>query len=290
MATTIEAGFNELLERQRLTSTQVQTADTRVAALKAFFAKNFEMAEPAFTTGSYARGTICAGQRDVDLMAPLDYATYKARFDNDSRAFLYYVRGILNDRYASTTVSSKRVAVTLDFQSISADVVPCFLRADDGRGYWMPDGAGDWQDTSPRFHTNLINTANSAHNDQLKPLIRLMKCWNLANSSHLRSFHVEILVQRMWDSQTIGSSWPRAVAATLAVMASWVEDRCKDPWDGSAYVDDYLSEGERSQVARMLRQDAGGSADAEQHRQAGRHAAAFERWATVFPGTFPRYG
>jgi hypothetical protein len=138
------------------------------------------------------------------------------------------------------------------------------------------------------FTLILIDTSNLAQNDRLKPLIRLLKWWNLANGNHLRSFHLEILIQRMWDSKAIGTSWPQVVRATLGAMPGWVESRCKDPWDASAYIDDYLSVDERSRVARMLRQDAIASTKAEQYRQEGKHAAAFERWDSVFRGTFPQ--
>jgi hypothetical protein len=223
MARSVEAAFNELLDRQRLTSTQVGVADTRIKTLQDFFDNNFTMAERAFKTGSYARGTICSGQKDVDLMAPLDYPTYKDRYDNDSRGFLYYIRDQLNDRYWATKVSSRQVAVTLDFTSITADVVPCFKR--EGGGFFMPDGTGGWMKTNPRYHTQLIAKGDEAHNGRLKPLIRLIKAWNLANGNHLRSFHVELLVYNMWDAKTIGTIQSKNVSSTLQVMASWVNSK-----------------------------------------------------------------
>ncbi len=154
-------------------------------------------------------------------MAPLNYPTYKDRYDNDSRAFLYYVRGKLNDQYHSTTVSSRQVAVTLDFQSIAADVVPCFQRSGTGEGYFMPDGRGCWRATNPKYHTQIIVEGDKAQNGRLKPLIRLIKAWNLANGNHLRSFHVELLVYKMWTNN-IGSIWPQVVSSTLSALSSWV--------------------------------------------------------------------
>jgi tRNA nucleotidyltransferase (CCA-adding enzyme) len=98
------------------------------------------MAESAITVGSYARGSIIRIESDIDILAPLDYPTYKETYDNDSQAFLYMVRDSLNKKFGSTSVSSKKVAVKLDFSSITVDVVPCFRR--DGGGFFMPDG---WQ-------------------------------------------------------------------------------------------------------------------------------------------------
>ncbi len=290
MARTVESAFSELLDRQRLTSTQVEVANTRIAALQEFFSNDFTMAERAFKTGSYARGTICAGQKDVDLMAPLDYPTYKDRYDHDSRAFLYYVRDQLNERYSATKVSARQVAVTLDFRSITADVVPCFQRAGQGGGYFMPDGSGGWIDTNPKYHAHLISTGDAAHNGMLKPLIRLIKAWNLANGNHLRSFHVEVLVYNMWNNNNIGIILSRSVSSTLSVMASWVDSSCEDPWDSSARIDDYLSTQERGTVVRMLQEDAVAATRAEEYRVAGKIEHAFERWNSVYRRTFPAFG
>jgi Second Messenger Oligonucleotide or Dinucleotide Synthetase domain len=290
MAWTVEAAFNEFLDRQRLTSNQVTMANARIGALQDFFNNSFTMAERAFTTGSYARGTICSGQRDIDLMAPLSYTAYKDRYDNDSRAFLYYVRDKLNGHYHSTSVSSRQVAVTLDFQSIAADVVPCFQRSGTGGGYFIPNGRGGWQDTNPKYHTHMIAEGDKVHNGRLKPLIRLIKAWNLANGNHLRSFHVELSVYNLWKGYTIGATLPQTVSSTLNVLASWVNNRCSDPWNPIAYVDDYLSTSERALVVRLLKDDAISAARAEEYRKVGNIQEAFERWKVIYRTAFPAYG
>lgn len=286
MARTVEAGFNELILRQALTANQVSVTQARVAALKTFFAKNLAMAEEAFTTGSYARGTICAGQRDIDMMAPLAYE-YWERYQNRSRDFLYMVRDKLNTGYATTNVSSRQVAVTLDFTAIAADVVPCFKRQ--GTGYVMPNGNGGWMATNPREHTLRVENADAAHNGRLKPLIRLMKAWNRANGNHLRSFHVEMLVMKMWENLEVGS-WSHAVKATLEVMASWLKTPTYDPWKSDIRIDSYLSDSDRALVMRMANEDASCAAEAEKLRAQERISAAFERWSVVYRLTFPAYG
>ena len=45
MAWTVEAAFNELIDRQRLTSNQVAMANARIGALQDFFSRTFTMAE-----------------------------------------------------------------------------------------------------------------------------------------------------------------------------------------------------------------------------------------------------
>lgn len=289
MATKVTAAFDELLGRQRLTDEQQRIARTRIETLGTFFQKNFAMNEPIFPIGSYARGTLCASERDIDLMAPFapwGKTGYWDRHKDDSRAFLYWVRDNLNDRYATTNVSSRQVAVTLDFTTIVVEVVPCFPRK--GGGYLMPNGRGKFMGTNPPFHAQLIADADKAKSYRLKPLIRLIKFWNIANGHHLSSFHVESMIKQMWETPTIGE-WPAAVSSTLKVMGGWVKAARQDPWPDGSRIDTYLSDDTRQQVIRMLDSDAKAAEQAEQYRKAGREKDAFERWGVIYRHKFPAY-
>jgi len=289
MATKVSAAFDELLGRQRLTDDQQRIAQTRIGTLGTFFQNNFEMNAAVFPIGSYARRTICASERDIDLMAtfnPFGSEGYWERYKDDSRAFLYWVRSNLNDRYATTNVSSRQVAVKLDFTSIVAEVVPCFPRK--GGGYLMPNGKGKWMATNPPFHAQLIADADKAKGNKLKPLIRLIKFWNIANGHHLSSFHVEMLVKDMWEKPAIGE-WSSTVSATLKVMGSWVKTARQDPWPDGSGLDSYLSDDIRQQVIRMLDDDAKAAEQAEAYCKAGREKDAFERWGVIYRHKFPAY-
>jgi hypothetical protein len=287
MARTVATAFEELLARQRLTDKQEETARTRVTSLSGYFVNNFHMDQAPFPVGSYARGTICAKERDIDMLAPFSVAHYWERYKNDSRAFLYWVRNDLNDHYATTKVSSRQVAVKLDFTVITTDIVPCFPRT--GGGYLMPNGSSGWMATNPPFHTQLVADSDKAHNWRMKRLIKLIKAWNIANSHHLSSFHVELMVVAMKQRYSVGS-WASEVAAVLKTMPSWVRASFPDPWPPGVRVDSYLSSSDRALVIRMLEADAKAAEQALQLEAAGRTEAAFERWAVVYRGTFPAYG
>ena len=288
MAKTVSAGFLELLGQLGLTADEASTASTRATAIKDFFDANFTMAERAFTIGSYRRGTIIRPERDIDLLAPLSYATYKDRFDNDSRAFLYFVREKLNQRYPQTKVSSRELAVLLDFTIIRADVVPAFRR--NGGGFLIPNGKKGWTPTNPPYHTQLINTRDGELESQLKPLIKLLKFWNAQNGGHLRSFHVELMVWRMWQNASSLPVYSNAVMQSIESTRGWLKSPFHDPWEGGGYIDAYLSSDTRAKVIRMLEQDAKASAKAEEYRKAEKIEKAFERWGVVFRHEFPAFG
>ncbi len=286
MTKNVVAAFDTLLDRQRLIDNQESVAESRVSGLQSFFIRNFVMAQAPVTMGSYARGTLCAGERDIDMLAPFSRPDYWNRFERDSRAFLYWVRNDLNERYATTKVSSRQVAVKLDFTTILTDVVPCFPRP--GGGYLMPNGQGGWMATNPPYHTQLIADAHREQAYRLKPLIRLVKWWNIANGHHLSSFHVELMVRGIKQGYAIGD-WPSEVAVVLSYLPSWLRTPLSDPWSEGARVDGYLASNTREMVVRMLESDAKAAATAEEYRRAGKAEAAFERWGVVYRHTFPAY-
>ncbi len=180
MARTVEAAFDELLARESLTANQILEAQIRINHLTNFLGSNFSLAGALFLTGSYARGTLCASERDIDILVPFSVADYWQRYQVNSRAFLYWVRGYLNDHYKRSDVSSRQVAVRLDFHTFATEVTPGFHRQ--GGGYLIPDGKGGWLKTNPPYHARLMAQADVAQANRLKPLVRLMKVDTVAHS------------------------------------------------------------------------------------------------------------
>jgi hypothetical protein len=289
MATSVAAGFTELLNRLALTDRQRSTAKSHIENIISFFTSNFVLASAGvFYTGSYRRGTMVRPTRDVDILAALSVKEYDGTYGDDSSKFLYMVRNALNDRYGATTVSSKRVAVKLDFSDVVADVVPCFPRQ--GGGFLMPNGTGGWRGTNPPVHTRLMREADEAQTGRLKPVVKLLKAWNIQNGYHLSSIHVELMVERMWRGSGIGSVLSSAVAKTLKTVPSWLSSSFPDPWPDGQPIDSDLSSAERALAIRLLKEDAGRAANAEEDRLAGRIKQAFERWDVVYRDSFPAYG
>lgn len=285
MAFTTLAAFEELLDRQSFTRRQRDLANTHIAGLRDFCARSFKMAETVFTMGSFARGTVCAGERDVDLMAPFS-DDYWARYKGDSREFLYAVRKDLNDGYGSTDVSAREVAVALDFTDIRVELVPCFTYGD---GYLMPDGSRGWKATNPRFHTSYIAARDAALAGKLKSVVKLLKVWNFGNGTHLRSFHVEMLVAQL-DAAPI-LAWPHEVKWLLERLPAGVRTTLPDPWARGGNVDAALSFADREQAAKSMEADASRAAKAELLRAAGNEELAIGYWRIIYgKDRFPAYG
>jgi Second Messenger Oligonucleotide or Dinucleotide Synthetase domain len=144
MSRTVMQAFDCLIADQELTGKQLIAIGLHVNGIAEYLRGNYSMAEKPFTIGSSARGTICRPERDIDVLAPFSVSEYWKRYETNSRNFLYWVRGVLDDHYGRTEVSSKQVAVVIDFTDTVADVVPAFRRT--GGGYLIPDGQGGWRD------------------------------------------------------------------------------------------------------------------------------------------------
>jgi hypothetical protein len=291
MATTVAAAFTDLQSRIALTAAQKSIASGRLANLQAFFAANYAVATPPWAIGSYGRETIIRPERDIDIMVALSVPAYWGRYEQDSRVFLRWLRDGLNQRYANTRVGVRQVAVHLALgEGLEVDLVPGFHRT--GGGFLIPDGNGRWQATNPPFHDRLMTEANARTAYQLKPLVRVMKAWNVwGNGARLASFHLEMIVERVWQKATSLPSMPNAVAATLETAAGWVRASHPDPWAASGRnLDAYLSSDTRAAVAKTMDEDGARARAAIEYVAAGRTAAAFDRWAIVFNHEFPTFG
>lgn len=291
MATTVPNAFAELQSRIALTPKQREVAAGRLANLQIFFPANYAVATAPWAIGSYGRGTIVRPERDIDIMVALSVSEYWDRYKGDSRVFLRWLRDGLNRKYANTRVGVRGIAVHLALgEGVEVDLVAGLHRT--GGGFVIPNGAGGWMATNPPFHDQLMTNANVRTNSALKPLVRMMKAWNiLGNAGRLRSFHLEMMVERVWQKATTIPSMPAAVTATLKTGAGWVRAVHPDPWKPSGQnLDSYVTTATRTAVAKAMDEDAVRAQDALDYVAAGQTEKAFGRWAIVFGHQFPAYG
>jgi len=291
MPTTVPAAFTELQARIALTPKQRDIAAGRLVNLQTFFADNYAVAKAPWAIGSYGRGTIVRPERDIDIVVALSVPEYWERYKRDSRVFLRWLRDGVNRKYPNTRVGVRGIAVRLALgEGLEVDLVGGFHYK--GGGFVIPNGSGGWQATNPPFHDQLMTDANVRTKSALKPLVRVMKAWNImGNGGRLRSFHLEMVVERVWQKATALPAMPTAVTATLKTGAGWVRAAHLDPWAGSGQrIDTYLTAANRAAVAKAMDEDAVRAQAALDYAAAGKTDKAFERWAIVFNHQFPAHG
>lgn len=291
MPRTVISAFDELLTRVALTRDQREIGSTRQTALRDFLKGRFtlyaEEPEPnPWLIGSYSRQTILRQERDLDIMVSLSPGKYWETYKSRSSGLVYLVRNGLKEGYPNSEVSSSGAAVVMEMTIFNVDVVPVFPR--DGGGYLVADGNDGWNATNPNVHFKLMEDHNK-QDDLLKPLVKLMKYWNICNGELLQSFHLEMMVEYMWRGVSIGSH-PHGVKETLRVLAGYLPNTFNDPWSAGGRIDDYLSTDDRAKVVDYAQKDAASSAKAEELRRGGDDRSAFDHWQKVFNKQFPAYG
>lgn len=291
MALTVLAAFGELLTRIALTSDQRSVGSTRQTSLRDFLKERFTLyaEEPApnpWLIGSYSRNTILRQERDIDIMVSLSPTKYWQTYQTNSSGLVRLVRDALNKEYLKSEVSTSGAAVVMNMTVFNVDVVPVLPR--DGGGYLVATGQNKWKASNPNFHFNLMRDHNK-EDELLKPLVKLVKYWNICNESLLGSFHLEAMIEKMWRDVSIGNH-AHGMKETLRVLAGYLPTTFHDPWAPGGTIDDYLVGEALKKATSYATIDAASAATAEELRNSGNDRSAFDEWKKVFRGEFPAYG
>jgi hypothetical protein len=288
MPTTIAQGFTKLQDNLQITDLQESTVDTRQRTVREAVAKELTVLT-SFVTGSYRRGTLIAplSQADVDIFVILDASYYSA----DGYANLIdRVKRVLKGTYPSTPeISRNGQAVTITFTDFTVDVVPAFYRQ--GGGYLIPDAVMKrWISTDPTQHVTIWNNANTAHFQQLVPVIRMIKQWNRAHSALLRSFHLETLVLQTLNNITI-SDLPSAARFVFDKAREACKYVVNDPAGYGGNIAAYVDTQEKvAEIVKRFETAYTQAVEAERLAAANLLPAAFAKWRTIFGDSFPAYG
>ena len=120
--------------------------------------------------------------RDVDLyflLPPAVYERFQGYVWNQQSALLQEVKDILATTYPDTDMRGDGQVVLVRFGSYSVEVVPAFSLVD--RRYWICDthNGGSYKTTDPWAEVAHIDAADKATNSNLRPLIRMLKVWQV---------------------------------------------------------------------------------------------------------------
>lgn len=206
MALTITNSFSIFKTNLEISGIQSETVSTRQKNVRAAIELGLEV-ENSFLTGSYMRSTMIAPLKDADIdifvvLNPKYYHNYNGQNGGQS-GFLDMVKRTLRRTYTKTPdISRDGQAVTIRFSDFIVDVVPSFNR--NGGGYLIPNSISqNWISTDPKKHVEILSTANKAHNNDLVPLIKMIKAWNRNNNKYFSSFHLEVVALEAFQNVTI---------------------------------------------------------------------------------------
>lgn len=289
MAKTILESFRELKTNLEVTELQQSTVSTRQQNVRKAVEQEMNVLD-SFLTGSYSRHTIIAPlkEADIDIFIVLNSSYY---YDLDGPASLLdKVKRVLKKTYPDTPdISRNGQAVTIQFTDFMVDVVPGFYRK--SAGYLIPNSITEkWISTDPKKHVEIMANANSIHEGDLVPLIKMIKGWNKNINYYFRSFHLEVLALQILDNVKI-SNFPSGMKYFFDKGRDLISKKNPDPagFDGDA--GSYINTQEKIQEAVAKFQLAYERAiKAEDYERRGYIEEAIEMWRRIFGGYFPAYG
>lgn len=288
MATTIKQSFLGFKANLEITGLQQQTVSTRQQNVRDAVGSDLIVLD-SFLTGSYRRSTMIAplSDADIDVFVVLDSSYFQ---QGGQAALLDKVKTALKKEYPKTPqISRNGQAVTITFSDFVVDVVPSFNRQ--GGGFLIPDSVNArWISTDPKRHVDIWSTANSSHNGNLVPLIKMVKAWNRQHSALLRSFHLEAMILGILTNVTISD---------FASGARFVFDKARQAVKGVTYdpsgyggnLADYLNTQQKiDEVTSRLETAYTRAVDAETFENQGKTSLAVDKWRLIFGDYFPAYG
>ncbi len=287
MATSISGAFSTFKSRLEITDLQSQTVSTRQKRVREVIEADLTVVD-SFLTGSYIRSTMIAplAKADIDIFFVLSSDYYA---QNGQAALLDRVKRVLKKTYTTPDISRDGQAVTISFNDFKVDVVPAFNRK--GGGYLIPNTqGGTWISTDPKEHVRISSEHNKAHDYDLIPLIKMLKCWNRNIGAHFRSFHLEVLSWQIFKGITI-SDFSSGARFFFDKGRTVITQQNLDPSGYGGDVGYYIDSAEKIQDAVSRFTTACNRAiKAEEYARKGYIANAIDEWRKIFGDSFPSYG
>lgn len=245
-------------KEQKLLDKHVEKRNKVIAALEEKYGSNLY---DLFNSGSYAKNTAINKKFDFDLMAP-----FKRDAFNTLKEMYEDVYNFLNEKYSSeATVRKQKVSTGIEFFAdadghvVKIDVVPGRelkqgqYKDDNKLNLYVYKQFGKLEPGSERIQSNVraqidnIRDRATKEKDSIRKIIRLLKVWRLYNHKTPKSFFLELITIKAFDSKTIsGNLWDK-----LKAVMEYIRDNVKtvslpDPGNSSNDVADTLTDSDKA--------------------------------------------
>ena len=140
--------------------------------------------------GSYTRNTILP--RRFDENSDIDYLVVFADGGFSPQTYLDRLRRFVEANYVRSEIHQSIPTIQLELNHIRFELVPAT------RNWWgsiqIPAKSSDfanWQNTDPDCFNRELTRKNISYGNKIKPLIRIVKCWNTTANYPFESFDLE---------------------------------------------------------------------------------------------------
>ncbi len=163
-----------------------RSIDTLKSRLNFYF--NSEISEH-FIFGSYSRGTILPrnmdDNSDIDYMVVFEDSSYK------SQTYLDKLRRFVENSYSRSEIEQSNPTIVLSLNHIRFELVPAIYLYPQLQIPAKASDYRDWIPTDPTGFNSKLTEKNKSHNNLIKPLVRLLKYWNVVNQRPFESYSLE---------------------------------------------------------------------------------------------------
>lgn len=287
MPYTVAVSFDRFYDNINLGGDHRDIANTRRDDIVATLSKSFEILD-SFSTGSIPKFTALKKHADLDVMVVLHYGKH---IKNKTPT---QVLQSIRDSLAEWRTGARRngQAVTLHYKTWpNVDIVPvCEVTHSDGSfsHYNVPDSNTDsWIESRPKAFASAIEEKSVECGKNFRRIIKMIKHWNRFHGDFLRSYHIEVLAVKVFNSNLDDTPWH---------IYKFFEDArafLQGPlWYDTGIADDYLSWSDRLEIIKRFDKAIAKSRTAwwKTYDTNNDHKGSIELWQQIFGEDFPNYG
>lgn len=138
--------------------------------------------------GSYTRETILPRKADrnsdIDLMV-----VFKNPNNYKPQSFLNRLKNFAEAKYSTSEIYQSSPTIVLELKKIKFELVPAYTFYG---MYYIPRNSSEWMYTNPNNFNDKLIKCNKNNLYKIKPVVRLIKHWNIQNNSMgLSSYELE---------------------------------------------------------------------------------------------------
>jgi len=294
MAKTVSQAFKEFMLRYEPSPWQKDIISRHHNYIRSVLGNKIDIVED-FLTGSYIKQTQIKPATDIDLFIVFDSTYAKSYYPNKAIKLVYDFKKLIRETYPSSPLKADGQAVVVTFSDgFKMDIVPAFQRNDGG--YLIPNAKNNsWIPTDPKQYNELLSQANQSLQERLKPIIKMLKCWNILWRNFLRSLHIEILALNCFCDLSQLKCYPfvnyqEGLEILFKNVGSLINTPTYDPIVIDK-IDRYLDKQplKRKILASLFQRHHSQVTKAIKYEYNGYHKDAIAMWKMLFKGYFPSY-
>jgi len=152
--------------------------------------------------------------------------------------------------------------------------------------YLIPDGRGEWMQSSPKAHNKYVTTIDTKLRGKLKPLIQLIKAWKYMNDVPIISFYLELRITKLFENSII-FSYDEAVVEVLKHLYDKELSGIQDPMKVSGLIPATKTPNQRETALSKLTTALSRAEKAVAARKKDKIDDTFNWWNKLFNENFP---